>query len=595
MQQLADSQTALGRYFLLHFACELHHEPVLQIYTYLAQEIRVSIFIPKDDSQEDAQHMTVQKSLVSEYQIPLEYLNWQIETYQKPFKLSAKYLFGVTVLMYAQVSSGSFMLIPLQNFGTSYYAVTLDYDNVVSNGTYLLNFLLVMSGLDEVRLTVNVVGQDINITYCNKDKVLEYCEAIVVDMPRLVVFTLMECSPTVVNGSKLLSGTHIKATDVVGVISGSCRGSRSDAGVLSCDENAIGMLLPEPSYGEEFVVFQSQAIIKLLVDPINTIANTNSCQLVDSDNPEQRNEFILDMSPAQQHCILTTDKPASVYLVYYRKECGGLEYLDFLSLLPTSVYFQRYVWRALKLSDAGSKITLFVICRDQDREQLLVDDKQLEYVWQDIAGSSLWKLGVTEITEGFHMANHTSEFGAYIIYTSDSTTTLNILGYNLVYMSCEDTVHLMLPGDLVDNDCDGTVDEEILNNQDDDKDTKIDEDLAMSESTDQQECPPMTFGPNCSISCANCKNCDKETGTCSQCSSGFQLEQNHCDKECPDMTFGENCSGNCYSKCGEDCLDRIYGSCSRLSISNLQDLPAKNEVKNIRLDTLNKSDVPLLA
>uniref|UniRef100_A0A2C9M4Y4 Uncharacterized protein n=1 Tax=Biomphalaria glabrata TaxID=6526 RepID=A0A2C9M4Y4_BIOGL len=117
----------------------------------------------------------------------------------------------------------------------------------------------------------------------------------------------------------------------------------------------------------------------------------------------------------------------------------------------------------------------------------------------------------------------------------------------------------------------------------------------MSESTDQQECPPMTFGPNCSISCANCKNCDKETGTCSQCSSGFQLEQNHCDKECPDMTFGENCSGNCYSKCGEDCLDRIYGSCSRLSISTLQDLPAKKEVKNIRLDTLNKSDVPLLA
>ncbi|KAI8786352.1 hypothetical protein BgiBS90_013710, partial [Biomphalaria glabrata] len=54
------------------------------------------------------------------------------------------------------------------------------------------------------------------------------------------------------------------------------------------------MLLPEPSYGEEFVVFQSQAIIKLLVVPINTIANTNSCQLVDSDDPEQRNEFILD-------------------------------------------------------------------------------------------------------------------------------------------------------------------------------------------------------------------------------------------------------------------------------------------------------------
>ena len=35
----------------------------------------------------------------------------------------------------------------------------------------------------------------------------------------------------------------------------------------------------------------------------------------------------------------------------------------------------------------------------------------------------------------------------------------------------------MVPGDSLDNDCDGQIDEEIFNNKDDDGDGKVDEDL----------------------------------------------------------------------------------------------------------------------
>ena len=37
----------------------------------------------------------------------------------------------------------------------------------------------------------------------------------------------------------------------------------------------------------------------------------------------------------------------------------------------------------------------------------------------------------------------------------------------------------MISGDLVDNDCDGFVDEEIFDNKDNDGDGKIDEDLEL--------------------------------------------------------------------------------------------------------------------
>uniref|UniRef100_A0A2C9KKX0 Uncharacterized protein n=1 Tax=Biomphalaria glabrata TaxID=6526 RepID=A0A2C9KKX0_BIOGL len=76
------------------------------------------------------------------------------------------------------------------------------------------------------------------------------------------------------------------------------------------------------------------------------------------------------------------------------------------------------------------------------------------------------------------------------------------------------------------------------------------------------ECPYKTWSLNCSKTCPHCADdCNKRTGACSGCLSGFKQPDLGCTKECEVGEYGTNCLGNCTMKCGEDCQDRITGRC----------------------------------
>ncbi|KAF6021546.1 hypothetical protein EB796_020149 [Bugula neritina] len=74
-----------------------------------------------------------------------------------------------------------------------------------------------------------------------------------------------------------------------------------------------------------------------------------------------------------------------------------------------------------------------------------------------------------------HVLNHVSgaEFGAYMFATNDKETISTTLALNAP-AQCEETV--MRRGDEIDNDCDGSLDEEVCDGLDNDGDGKIDED-----------------------------------------------------------------------------------------------------------------------
>ncbi|KAH9519851.1 hypothetical protein Btru_071068 [Bulinus truncatus] len=80
------------------------------------------------------------------------------------------------------------------------------------------------------------------------------------------------------------------------------------------------------------------------------------------------------------------------------------------------------------------------------------------------------------------------------------------------------------------------------------------------------DCPYGMWYYNCTNSCGeNCiGDCNKYTGACSKCKSGFthDFKHEHCQKECPPFTYGDRCSGSCLQKCGDDCADRTDGSCT---------------------------------
>ncbi|XP_059143682.1 scavenger receptor class F member 2-like [Physella acuta] len=174
----------------------------------------------------------------------------------------------------------------------------------------------------------------------------------------------------------------------------------------------------------------------------------------------------------------------------------------------------------------------------------------------------------------------------------------------------------MHPGDMMDNDCDGKIDEEMPGS-DVDSDNQISEDLrrgvavhgvweqwerwgcddectgkfmtrrrycyqplpfyegapcqghdletkdtpCMSDRCVEDVCPPGFYGRACEHQCQNCAGfCNRRDGTCPLCRPGWIGF--HCDVACPPMTYGLECQHSCSKKCnGKDCIDRVFGYC----------------------------------
>ncbi|XP_005110614.2 uncharacterized protein LOC101859137 [Aplysia californica] len=171
--------------------------------------------------------------------------------------------------------------------------------------------------------------------------------------------------------------------------------------------------------------------------------------------------------------------------------------------------------------------------------------------------------------------------------------------------------------DGLDNDCDGRVDEEVDNGQDDDADNMVDEDLShklpelgeclewgswtcsvtcgtkgnLSRHRSCEKHPSVLLGYNegpwqtrhrgcdkrhiscvptcqkgfwskgcrkaCSQRCVN-RECDKNTGECSSCVSGYQGP--NCAEGCKEGFYGRDCVHLCRTFCPENC-DPIDGVC----------------------------------
>ncbi|KAK0053922.1 properdin, partial [Biomphalaria pfeifferi] len=234
-------------------------------------------------------------------------------------------------------------------------------------------------------------------------------------------------------------------------------------------------------------------------------------------------------------------------------------------------------------------------------------------------------------------------FGCYIYGVGYSEGYMHPAGYisSPINGACTRTMASMVPGDLIDNDCDKKIDEEFSDSKDDDNDTIIDEDLLdMSEDewiqtlikyskedslrgvvhgswgewtewqclgmcpnrtmvrsrqcnkptpanggrpcdgvdkegkdgtcymgqTCPEACPDYTWDLNCVGDCLKCKDpCNKLTGICDSCASGYKSPDTGCNIPCGFNEYGFNCMGNCTEKCGKDCYERENGTCSALA------------------------------
>ncbi|XP_055873646.1 uncharacterized protein LOC106080079 [Biomphalaria glabrata] len=298
------------------------------------------------------------------------------------------------------------------------------------------------------------------------------------------------------------------------------------------------------------------------------------------------------------------------------------------TIVPVELFFDIYVWSTPGLGKIVIKHYMTLIVPKNMETLIVLNERPLDELTQTEKETiSSWDLVGIPLDAGIYELYSTPViyFGCYVYGYAKGSGYMQVAGYmnGRLYDKnrnriCEKSAPK--PGDLLDNDCDGKIDEEINNNLDDDGDSQIDEDLAKPNringawtdwsawtcSTDckdhkmyrsrdctnpapqnegtpcegeekeakesdcyrnklcPKDCGPGFWGEDCKFLCQNCEpDCEKFTGQCSNCKAGYKRPKERCNVGCEENEYGPNCLKNCTHKCGEDCADRIHGFCAK--------------------------------
>ncbi|XP_059166461.1 netrin receptor unc-5-like [Physella acuta] len=335
--------------------------------------------------------------------------------------------------------------------------------------------------------------------------------------------------------------------------------------------------------------------------------------------------YAVQIPAANLPLVATSSVPVQIYIIHHSRCHGDNSGSAALSIVvPTQLFYNAYQFGFPNILETVHYV-IFVIEKDS-KSKLMIGADHATHVkfennitWTDVVGDAVWTVGYYKVPEREEKEVFTTDarkFGCYVYGVAETISYMHPAGFvssDVEQIFCMKTRGD--PGDLMDNDCDGWVDEEYENSRDDDKDGYIDEDLVArprkhggwsdwgewhcaencinsflvreracnlpelencgryckgSHKDNNSKpcfvaceiCDKGQFGPKCDMYCRNCDpDCDKVTGRCEVCKPGYRFPNASCNTPCPRWTWGENCKGECASKCSADCENRVTGDC----------------------------------
>ncbi|KAH9495604.1 hypothetical protein Btru_014767 [Bulinus truncatus] len=546
--------------------------------------------------------LRLQKHSIVQHECNVDNCNYRYQSGKKfTFSFQGPLTFGLCVLLNESPMSGAMITaIPVSQWGKDYFAVTLHQNPSVQITTNLENV---------VRIHIKSNKADESYTAVLKiklnGKIYKDGSNLKVELRAKESIELSECFDKNLYGD--LSGTYIRGDEPIGVVSGSCRSSvkyifcdREQVGDLHSSDIVAEMLMPAHSFGKEFILFAvpsrlttSQFMVTAKHDKTNLTIysermgeDTYRYEII----AKARSTLKLNLLRRASYSLVS-DKVVQVIHVM-RAACLNLTNSEweligdpsFSLLVPNELFFYVYIWGTPRFG-IGAKFFAAVIIRSEYKRKIYLNKVNVpfnKFKWDNVGRRHRWEIGEVEVFDGYnemHAENY-YYFGCYIY----------ALGHDYGYMrpggaiiapiydpDCQRTMFRRKINDLIDNDCDGRIDEEKEDGRDNDKDNEIDEDLGVVEDEDVSKyrgtltttvlpgtgCPPYTWGAGCSGSCINClQDCVKWNGTCKGCKAGFTDAAHGCNKACGRYKYGKDCTGDCADKCeGRDCYERVFGEC----------------------------------
>jgi len=382
---------------------------------------------------------------------------------QKVVDIIASEEIGVYGINRRKVSSDAFLALP-EDVATTKYIIP-SYPGYRTRRTKNPGEVAIVAYKDNTEINIRVRGVDQVQHTINKGEVFEW-------------FITNE------DPDDDLTGAIITSSEPVGVFSGViCANIPHDNGL--CD-HIVEQIPPLATWGRNYITAPLTRRLAGDIFRIISGAENNIITISGESFPlDHEGDFVeLDIPSNESHVISCTD--ACLVVLYCKgKNIDGVLADPFMMLIPPIEQFSHeYIFATPDDERVKKEFDNYVtlVVKTVEKAGVKLNDKLLgDEPWVEVPGSEYSYL-IKEIKSGIHFAEHESPivgFGLYVYGFANYDSYGYPGGLRLVplYEACVPSLETAIPGDGIDNDCDGRIDEEYYNDNgvDDDGDGVTDE------------------------------------------------------------------------------------------------------------------------
>ncbi|XP_055872630.1 uncharacterized protein LOC106065480 isoform X2 [Biomphalaria glabrata] len=525
-----------GQHFILMFPA--NHDARLYFYTSILSRIVVNV-----SRLNDHDHFSKKVRVVGSEVTSLFLRNTGIRSVTSvhtagafSFFSNGKYSIIVLLLSDSGAGGDSFQAVPVTAFHKKYIVPT------PSGPQYLICVTSVHNTVITIELNPKSTGKTEGTTYNIQEK-----QEVKYTVKRAEQSLLIEPNGIL----QQYTARVVTSDEPIGVVAGSYQ-------TLSCKDGVINtsvvaeMLLSLDYYGLVYIVCKMQGGVAAGPVTVVTSSPFTNLQWKILKTVVRRNTLVNSGSRVEMlvnaTMEVTADKPVGCFQIVFspcRSSPDDFERVAMLQIVPVEMFFNFYSWSSLDTLNGSIQMHVYFIVQQSEIHLLTLKSTHPNSVyWDTNSEYQGWITGSLAVARGVSHAwmRNFNYFGCYVMGVAEDAIVAQLLGFQ---KSC-------IKG--AQQDCDGYSDKGfqalIVDNGDD----------------ISQVCPEKTFGDQCEQLCEQCvPGCDPVSGICTRCEDGYTNILKACQDECPPMTFGKDCSGDCAKKCNDDCLNKVDGTCRATS------------------------------
>ncbi|XP_062622358.1 uncharacterized protein LOC134283860 [Saccostrea cucullata] len=441
--------------------------------------VNVNISAPMANAIYQGDRFTIKKGTIQQVLIPKSLRLQGTERAKKAIHIVSSAEIVVFGLNQAKYSTDGFLGIPLDVLGTKYFVPSF-----FENGRDFFNSAILIVGTQDRTI--------LNIKLPNTNNIRIHFEGKSYSHGDWMNLTINKYDTLQLLCRADLTGTLVLSSKKVSVFGGS---TITSVGIGSTKDHIEEHIPPVNVWGKKFAINPipdtNPNILRFLASEDNTMVNINNKEIqIMAGNYSEAQVDRFSFVSANKPILTVQYVPSGTCPINgFKPGCHkGDPSMTLISPTEQNNLFYSFLTPVSSMNLNYSNIFLFVI-EDGYEDGIFLDNSPIKRSdFHNVVHNHNITAGYIRISPGSHTIEHSSKkvpFGGILYGGIEFESYAFPVGQRFATINEEDCrSSVMSPGDGLDNDCDGQVDEEVCNDfKDNDKDGKTDEDCSIALST----------------------------------------------------------------------------------------------------------------